>query len=102
MRTSAVFSAPRSFASFTGGTGLPMDGPAVPDWDVEKKWGLMRSKSCSSRMRCTSTEPTIPRQPISPTCIALDYIWLDGTAQEPKGEGGEGEQTPSGAGAGVR
>ena len=55
----------------TGGTGLPIDGPAVPDWEVEKKSGLMRSKSRSSRMRCTSTEPTIPRQPIRPTCICL-------------------------------
>ncbi|AZD60002.1 hypothetical protein C4K18_2024 [Pseudomonas chlororaphis subsp. aurantiaca] len=29
--------------------------------------GSIRSKSCSSSIRCMSTEPTIPRQPIRPT-----------------------------------
>ena len=67
-------SAARSCASFTGGTDLPTAGAGAPAWDVEKKTGSIRSKSRSSRMRWTSTEPTIPRQPMSPTCIGESMI----------------------------
>src|SRR5688572_20324277 len=48
-----------------------MAGADVPVCDVEKKIGSIRSKSRSSRIRCTSTEPTMPRHPMSPTCICL-------------------------------
>src|SRR5471032_678484 len=46
---------------------LPTAGPWPPTLDVVKNTGSMRSKSCSSSIRCMSTEPTIPRQPIRPT-----------------------------------
>ena len=44
-----------------------MSGPLPPACEVEKNTGSMWSKSFSSRMRCTSTEPTMPRQPTMPT-----------------------------------
>ncbi len=56
-----------SRASFTAGTRFPTSGALTPAWDVEKKTGSMSSKSRSARMRCTSTDPTMPRQPIMPT-----------------------------------
>src|SRR6185436_18105833 len=73
MRTSMAASAARSLASFTGSVRLPICGPDAPVCDVEKKRGSTRSKSRSSRMRCTRTEPTIPRQPMSPICIQGFY-----------------------------
>src|SRR5699024_4225372 len=33
---------------------------------------------CSSRMRCTSTDPTMPRHPMSPSCIYLDSSVMPG------------------------
>jgi hypothetical protein len=44
-----------------------MDGPAPPEFDVEKKTGSNNPKSFSSVMRCIKTEPTIPRHPTNPT-----------------------------------
>jgi UDP-N-acetylmuramate--alanine ligase len=38
-----------------------------PTLEVVKNTGSIKSKSCSSSMRCISTEPTMPRQPIRPT-----------------------------------
>src|ERR1700712_5264824 len=46
---------------------LPTDGPWPPTLEVVKNTGSIRSKSRSSSIRCMSTEPTIPRQPIRPT-----------------------------------
>src|SRR5688572_26797869 len=66
---SASISADRSRASLTGGTDFPIAGAGAPACVVEKKIGSITSKSRSARMRSTSTEPTIPRQPMSPTCI---------------------------------
>jgi len=56
-----------SFASSRGPVGLPIDGPAPPALEVEKKTGSISSKSRSSSIRWRSTEPTIPRQPTNPT-----------------------------------
>ena len=56
-----------SFASLTGAAALPIAGPLPPACEVEKNTGSMWSKSRSSRMRCTRTEPTMPRQPTMPT-----------------------------------
>ncbi|KAG0922102.1 hypothetical protein G6F31_020047 [Rhizopus arrhizus] len=42
-------------------------GAAPPALLVEKNTGSISAKSFSSRMRCMSTEPTIPRQPTRPT-----------------------------------
>src|SRR4029453_11343487 len=69
IRTSMAASSRRSLASLTEGVRLPISGAAAPAWDVEKKTGSTRSKSRSSRMRCTRTEPTMPRQPMMPTFI---------------------------------
>src|SRR5712691_4351767 len=57
----------RSCAFLTGGTRLPIAGAVAPACDVEKNTGSIESKSCSSRIRCTRTDPTIPRHPMSPT-----------------------------------
>src|SRR5690349_24959461 len=54
-------------ASPTGGVSRPMAGPLPPACEVEKNTGSIWSKSRSSRMRCTSTDPTIPRHPTMPT-----------------------------------
>jgi hypothetical protein len=67
MITGSFFSSATSVALFTGSTGLPISGPLPPAWEVEKNTGSTWSKSRSSRMRCTRTEPTIPRQPTTPT-----------------------------------
>ena len=44
----------------------PMSGAAAPACVVEKNRGSISAKSPSARMRSTSTEPTMPRQPIRP------------------------------------
>ncbi len=59
-------SAARSFASPTFAAPCPMSGAAAPACVVEKNAGSMSAKSFSARMRSTSTEPTMPRQPIRP------------------------------------
>ena len=61
------FSSAMFFASFNAGVSLPTLGPAPPTCDVVKNCGSIREKSFSSNMRCMSTEPTIPRQPMKPT-----------------------------------
>src|ERR1051325_990131 len=68
MITGSAFSAFRSFALCTAPVSLPIEGPLPPACEVEKNTGSTWSKSRSSRMRCTSTEPTIPRHPTIPTC----------------------------------
>src|SRR4051794_31470764 len=70
MRVSQRVSSATFFASFTGCALPPIAGPLPPAWEVEKNTGSMRSKSPSACMRCTRTEPTIPRQPIRPTFMA--------------------------------
>src|SRR5256885_13320602 len=67
MITGSAFRAARSFASLTAAVSLPIDGPLPPACEVEKNTGSKWSKSRSSRMRCTSTDPTMPRQPTMPT-----------------------------------
>ena len=67
MMTPSFFSSAMSIASFTGSSVLPIAGALPPACEVEKNTGSIWSKSRSSRMRCTSTEPTIPRQPTIPT-----------------------------------
>jgi hypothetical protein len=71
MITGSFFSSARSVAFFTVPVDLPafapISGPCAPACEVEKKTGSTWSKSRSSRMRCTRTEPTIPRQPTMPT-----------------------------------
>ena len=59
-------SASTSFASATVAAPRPMSGAAAPACVVEKNAGSMSAKSPSARMRSTSTEPTMPRQPINP------------------------------------
>ena len=59
-------SASRSFASATRSAPWPTSGAATPACVVEKNRGATSAKSPSARMRSTSTEPTIPRQPINP------------------------------------
>jgi hypothetical protein len=49
----------------------PIDGPAPPEFEVEKKTGSNNPKSFSSVMRCIKTEPTIPRHPTNPTFFTL-------------------------------
>ena len=50
-----------------------MDGAWPPAWDVEKKSGSMTSKSPSSSILRTRTEPTMPRQPMMPTFIVFKF-----------------------------
>ena len=45
----------------------PMSGAGPPACEVLKKTGSTRSKSRSARMRSSSTDPTMPRQPMIPT-----------------------------------
>src|SRR5699024_4390269 len=42
-------------------------GTGPPGFEVEKNTGLILAKSFSSSIRCISTDPTMPRQPIIPT-----------------------------------
>src|SRR5207249_1700299 len=56
-------------AFLTGATRFPIVGAAAPACEVEKNTGSIESKSRSSRIRCTRTDPTIPRHPMSPTFI---------------------------------
>ena len=56
--------------------GVPplSSGPLPPMLDVVKNDGSISAKSCSSRIRCISTEPTMPRQPTNPTCFILVFL----------------------------
>ena len=54
-------------AALNGCHPRPIAGALPPACEVEKKTGSMWSKSRSSRMRCRSTDPTMPRQPTIPT-----------------------------------
>src|SRR5262245_11985973 len=78
MITGSAFSAARSFAFCTGPGDLPafapVSGPLPPACVVEKNTGSTWSKSCSSRIRCTSTDPTIPRQPTIPTLNIVNSL----------------------------
>src|SRR5258706_4405811 len=76
MITGSCFSAAMSVALATGPCALPMSGPLPPACEVEKKTGSMWSKSFSSRIRCTSTEPTRPRQPTMPTLNMTAFLFL--------------------------
>ena len=49
-----------------------MSGPSAPACEVEKNRGSISAKSPSARMRSTSTEPTMPRQPTSPTSFFVN------------------------------
>src|SRR6185503_15550638 len=76
------FSASIERASCSGGRPAlrlpPMSGALPPACEVEKNTGSNSSKSCSSRMRAISTEPTMPRQPTIPTfCIFLSLVLLE-------------------------
>ena len=51
-----------------------LTGALPPFCEVVKNTGSIRSKSCSSRIRCIRTEPTIPRQPTRPTLISPPFI----------------------------
>ena len=55
------------FASLSGAVSFPMKGPSSPTREVEKKTGSINAKSRSACIRCISTDPTIPRQPTTPT-----------------------------------
>src|SRR6476619_2737003 len=66
-----------SFASLSGATVLPIEGPAPPTLEVEKNTGSIESKSRSSRMRSIRTEPTMPRQPTKPTVVMIVSLGLD-------------------------
>ncbi len=46
-------------------------GAVPPAFEVLKNTGSIRSKSRSCAMRCISTEPTMPRQPTSPTKVVI-------------------------------
>src|SRR5688500_14899175 len=74
MSASIAVSSVTNLASLTAGVRLPTSGPAAPACDVEKNTGSMKSKSRSSRMRCTSTDPTIPRQPMMPTFMCRPLL----------------------------
>src|SRR6185295_6726604 len=67
MMTGSFFNAAISVASATVLAPLPTSGPLPPACDVEKKTGSTWSKSFSSRILCTRTDPTMPRQPTMPT-----------------------------------
>src|SRR5208282_3841639 len=58
-----------SRASLSAATGLPIAGASAPTLDVEKNAGSTNAKSFSSSMRCSSTDPTMPREPTKPTRI---------------------------------
>src|SRR5271165_784633 len=57
------------YASLSGLTGLPITGASPPIFDAEKNSGSIRAKSFSCSMRCSSTDPTMPREPTKPTRI---------------------------------
>ena len=59
-----------SMASLSGAPP-PSAGPFPPTFEVVKNTGSIRAKSPSSRMRCISTEPTMPRQPTRPTFFMI-------------------------------
>ena len=82
MITGNAFSAAMSVALFTASTDLPTFGAFPPACEVEKKTGSIASKSRSSRMRCTSTEPTIPRQPTMPT-LSIPIVYRAATTASP-------------------
>jgi hypothetical protein len=69
--TGSAASASRSCASSTRASDVarPTAGAAPPACEVLKNTGSMSSKSPSARMRSMSTEPTMPRQPMSPTRV---------------------------------
>ena len=67
MMTSIALNSAMSLASFSNATSRPTSGALSPIWEVVKNTGSIKSKSRSARMRCMSTDPTIPRQPIKPT-----------------------------------
>ena len=48
-----------------------LDFAVVPAFEVLKNVGVTCSKSFSSRILSRSTEPTIPRQPMMPTCFIV-------------------------------
>ena len=63
VRSDADASAPDSFP--------PRTGPFPPALEVEKNCGSQQAKSFSSSIRLRRTDPTIPRQPISPTFFTV-------------------------------
>src|SRR5687768_6246390 len=65
MITGSFFSSETSLASLTASADFT--GPLTPACEVEKNSGSIWSKSRSSRMRCTRTDPTMPLQPTIPT-----------------------------------
>src|ERR1044072_4987761 len=79
-------SSDRSFAFLTGPTRLPIAGAAAPACEVEKNTGSIASKSCSSRICCTRTDPTIPRHPMSPTFMMGISLSTPGLKPEAQGE----------------
>src|SRR3569833_1487953 len=77
MITSMFFSSSTLRASLSGGTSLPTAGALPPVCEVVKNTGSITSKSRSACMRCISTEPTMPRQPIKPTRIIAPSSLVD-------------------------
>src|SRR5271165_7370047 len=69
MMTSCALSAETSCASLSAPTGLPIEGPSPPAFEAEKNAGSINAKSFSCSMRCSSTDPTMPREPTKPTRI---------------------------------
>src|SRR5450830_860516 len=58
-----------------------MAGAAPPVFEVVKNTGSIWAKSPSSRMRCISTEPTIPRQPTKPTNFIIFSLKIKNLCQ---------------------
>src|SRR3569623_2544546 len=77
MITSMFISSSTLRASLSGGTSLPTAGALPPVCEVVKNTGSITSKSRSACMRCISTEPTMPRQPIKPTRIIAPSSLVD-------------------------
>ena len=84
---------------------LPIAGPVPPARDVEKNTGSIWSKSRSSSIRCTSTDPTMPRQPTIPTrivrfpirviAVASNSLWV---RLQPDALSSKAEALPASAG----
>jgi hypothetical protein len=73
MMMSSDFSSSMFFASLSAGAPAANSGALPPTFDVVKNTGSMWAKSFSSRMRCISTDPTMPRQPTRPTRFMIAF-----------------------------
>src|SRR5574337_18221 len=77
MMMSTCLRASTARASLRGGASLPKLGALPPMLEVVKNTGSISGKSFSSRMRCISTEPTMPRHPTKPTFFIVFHLLID-------------------------